>query len=538
MTDGQNTSSDDEVILRILDTMLQPHARLEPKTKSIYEAFRAKIDTKRSSVPNVILLHGEKGVGKSECVDRVSGLWVEHFEKQRIVAGVQFVKSREMFTGEYPWMKSLARKDAILFIAENIDDLCRDTLKQPLSEASAPSKVDSINLSSSDSISDFDLLSGDLHSEVHAQLQLINAINDFEERCHAPTKSIIFTTSDISLVHPWVLSKMHLMIDASRAVRMGDCKNSRLYSGKSLINGMAFVRSSESRVPKVAWNDIFGLDRAKRILRDTIQSYFHSPASGVELSTTDSRHIILYGLPGTGKTMLAKAAASEIGASFFNLSLTNIIRPEIGVSEKNLSTLFRKAKDNGPAVIFIDEFESIFTNDDNFESRSSPSLVSLLLMEMDDIILHNHKVCLIAATNAPQRIPGRLYHRGRFTRRVHVHPPSFNETMMFIKQKQKERLTSAQMDEVLSHLDRQSLVRKMAHGYTGYTFVDVDALCRSVHSLSSFGDASCMQNQDDRNHDLTERSKHAVASAFAMTKPSYTFSELYALQTWESIHLK
>ena len=133
--------------------------------------------------------------------------------------------------------------------------------------------------------------------------------------------------------------------------------------------------------------------------------------------------LMLYGPPGSGKTYIARALAGEIGASFMNVTLTDILNQYIGNSEFNLHSLFETARQNAPVVLFLDEIDAIGLKRSQSSSSSWRGVTNQLLMEMDGIGADNEGVFILAATNTPWDVDPALRRPGRFDRCVAVLPP-------------------------------------------------------------------------------------------------------------------
>ena len=173
----------------------------------------------------------------------------------------------------------------------------------------------------------------------------------------------------------------------------------------------------------VTFDDIGGLEDVKKTINRTIILPFTRP----ELYETYGRRagggVLLYGPPGCGKTMLARATASECGLPFSNVRIEEILDPFVGQSERNLHDVFEQARRAAPCVLFVDELDAMgFARRKHTGSAGRP-LVNQLLEELDAIGADNTGMLVLAATNAPWDVDEALKRPGRFDRTVFVPPP-------------------------------------------------------------------------------------------------------------------
>ena len=176
-----------------------------------------------------------------------------------------------------------------------------------------------------------------------------------------------------------------------------------------------------------------GLDEVKKTIDrliilplmrpDLYQRYGKKPGGGV----------LLYGPPGCGKTLLARATAGECQLPFLNVRIEDILDPYMGVSERNLHEAFAQARANAPCVVFIDEFDAMAYARRKQGSSAARTLVDQMLQELDAIGAENRSLLVMAATNAPWDVDDALLRPGRFDRRIFVPPPDETARTQILK---------------------------------------------------------------------------------------------------------
>lgn len=137
-----------------------------------------------------------------------------------------------------------------------------------------------------------------------------------------------------------------------------------------------------SSVPDVSWDDIGGLERVKQNLIEMVVWPLEKPHVFRRMGISPPLGMVLHGPPGTGKTMLAKATAKASGCNFLNLAASDLMKAEIGESEKAITRAFDTARALSPCMIFIDEFQSLFGNRST-AGQTTSRMISQLLMELD-----------------------------------------------------------------------------------------------------------------------------------------------------------
>ncbi|MFA5268823.1 MAG: CDC48 family AAA ATPase [Methanoregula sp.] len=172
----------------------------------------------------------------------------------------------------------------------------------------------------------------------------------------------------------------------------------------------------------IHYEDIGGLGRELQLVREMIELPLRHPEIFERLGIQPPKGVLLYGPPGTGKTLIAKAVANEVDAHFITLSGPEIMSKYYGESEKGLREKFEEAEQNAPAIIFIDEIDSIAPKREETKGEVERRVVAQLLSLMDGLKARG-QVIVIAATNLPDSIDPALRRGGRFDREIEIGIP-------------------------------------------------------------------------------------------------------------------
>jgi transitional endoplasmic reticulum ATPase len=173
----------------------------------------------------------------------------------------------------------------------------------------------------------------------------------------------------------------------------------------------------------VTFADVGGLDTVKEQIERRIILPFQKPALFARFRKRAGGGILLYGPPGCGKTLLARATAGQCKATFLNVAIEEILDMWIGESERKLHAIFEKARQSAPAVLFFDELEALAGKRQYTREATSSKLVSQFLSEMDGFAQNNSGVLVLGATNVPWAIDPAFRRPGRFDRVLFVPPP-------------------------------------------------------------------------------------------------------------------
>jgi ATP-dependent 26S proteasome regulatory subunit len=174
---------------------------------------------------------------------------------------------------------------------------------------------------------------------------------------------------------------------------------------------------------KIRFDDIAGLDDLKRTVRLQIIEPFLRPGLFAKFKKRAGGGVLLYGPPGCGKTMLARAVATECRAEFVSVGIGDVLNMYIGESERNLAAIFDKARATKPCVLFFDEIDALAFARSKAHSEHTRQVVNEFLSQLDGFGADNQEVLILAATNMPWDVDSAMKRPGRFSRQVFVPPP-------------------------------------------------------------------------------------------------------------------
>ncbi|MFC4552161.1 MULTISPECIES: CDC48 family AAA ATPase [Halorussus] len=182
------------------------------------------------------------------------------------------------------------------------------------------------------------------------------------------------------------------------------------------------LRGRQDALPDITYEDIGGLGRELDLIREMIELPLRHPELFRRLGVAPPKGVLLHGPPGTGKTLIAKAVANEVDASFHEISGPEIMSKYYGESEQHLREVFDEAQQDAPAIVFVDEIDSIAPSRDEVTGETERRVVAQLLSLMDGLEARGD-VIVIAATNRPDAIDSALRRGGRFDREIEVGVP-------------------------------------------------------------------------------------------------------------------
>ncbi|VEN50068.1 unnamed protein product [Callosobruchus maculatus] len=217
--------------------------------------------------------------------------------------------------------------------------------------------------------------------------------------------------------------------------------------------------------PNIHWNDVVGLEFAKTAIQEAVVWPMLRPDIFTGLRRPP-KGILLFGPPGTGKTLIGKCVASQSKSTFFSISASSLTSKWVGEGEKMVRALFTVARVHQPAVIFIDEIDSLLSQRSDTEHESSRRMKTEFLVQLDGAMTDNEeKILVIGATNRPQELDEAA--RRRFVKRLYIPLPEFEARLQLVK-----KLIANERNQL--NEDDFSKVAALSDGYSG---ADIRTLC-------------------------------------------------------------
>jgi len=285
----------------------------------------------------------------------------------------------------------------------------------------------------------------------------------------------------------------------------------------------------EDALSSVGYDDIGGCRKQLAQIKEMVELPLRHPSLFKAIGVKPPRGILLFGPPGTGKTLLARAVANETGAFFFLINGPEIMSKLAGESESNLRKAFEEAEKNSPAIIFIDELDSIAPKREKTHGEVERRIVSQLLTLMDGLKQRAH-VIVMAATNRPNSIDPALRRFGRFDREVDIGIPDAVGRMEIL------RIHTKNM-RLADDLNLETVAAE-THGHVG---ADMAALC-SEAALQQIREKMDLIDLEDENIDAEVLNSLAVTMEnfrFAMSKSTPSAIRETVVETpnvsWEDI---
>ena len=248
------------------------------------------------------------------------------------------------------------------------------------------------------------------------------------------------------------------------------------------------MREIMVQLPVCSFEDIGGLNPVKRDLRECVEKPFSNRDDYRRLGIKTPNGIILYGPTGTGKTLLARAVAHEVNASFISVKGPEILSRFVGEAEKRLRSIFSRAKQVSPSIIFFDEVDSVARERGGSSEKGSgqDNLTNQFLTLMDGIE-HYEDVIVIGATNRPELIDEAFLRKGRFDRAIYVPPPSSAERLIILGIHTRNIPVAAEVD--LAYLAERT---------DGFSGADIEGLCQEA-AMEAFREDNAMEYVGSRH---------------------------------------
>ncbi|MFC1494184.1 ATP-dependent zinc metalloprotease FtsH [Thermodesulfobacteriota bacterium] len=245
--------------------------------------------------------------------------------------------------------------------------------------------------------------------------------------------------------------------------------------GKAMSFGKSRAKLMSDSREKVTFKDVAGIDEAREELQEIIE-FLRAPDKFTRLGGRIPKGILLVGLPGTGKTLLAKAIAGEAGVPFFSISGSDFVEMFVGVGASRVRDLFLQGKKNAPCIIFLDEIDAVGRRRGaglGGGHDEKEQTLNQLLVEMDGFE-SNEGVILIAATNRPDVLDPALLRPGRFDRQVVVPVPDISGRVGILKVHSRKTPLSSNVD-----------IKVLARGTPGFTGADIENMVNEAALMAA-----------------------------------------------------
>ncbi|MFX1496413.1 MAG: CDC48 family AAA ATPase [Promethearchaeota archaeon] len=254
----------------------------------------------------------------------------------------------------------------------------------------------------------------------------------------------------------------------SKIIQELKIKNDDFMQAINMIEPSA-MREVMVEIPNVTWDDIGGLDDVKQELKEAVEWPLKYPKLFERAGIRPLNGILIFGPPGCGKTLLAKAIATESKSNFISIKGPEIFSKWVGESEKAVRDIFRKARQAAPSIIYFDEIDAISSGRGEFAgTQVYASIVNQILVEMDGIE-NRQGIVTIASTNRPDIVDPAFLRPGRFDRLIYVQAPDFVSRIKILEVHSKNMPLAD--DVSLKH------VAQITEGYSG---ADLENLCREA----------------------------------------------------------
>lgn len=305
----------------------------------------------------------------------------------------------------------------------------------------------------------------------------------------APTEEIKFSGDPTQIFHQKLIGKALTQGN----VQLFNIMGTTLHYVVTKTNPKKYVRVTQNtqvkvldkvtkpqdiKVSSITYEDIGGLKEEVAAIREMVEIPMKHPEVFERIGIAPPKGVLLYGPPGTGKTLLAKALANELDAHFKVVNGPEIVSKYYGESEKQLREIFEEAEKNAPAIIFLDELDSIAPNRDEVSGEAERRVVAQLLTLMDGLKSRGN-VVVIAATNRPNSIDPALRRPGRFDREIAINPPSREgrREILDVHTRGMPLVTKEQGSSIQGQVVDLDKLAEVTHGFTG---ADLEVLTKEA----------------------------------------------------------
>ena len=262
-----------------------------------------------------------------------------------------------------------------------------------------------------------------------------------------------------------------------------------------------------SEIPDITFDDIAGLEPVKRLMRERVLYPLHHPEIAAAYHRSVGTGVVMFGPPGTGKTMMAKAIAGELRIPFFSVQSSSILSKWVGDSEQNIRQLFEEARDTAPSVLFFDECEALLGKRGEDSSPAMSRIIPEFLAQLDGVSKDSKGLLLIGATNRPWDLDPAMTRTGRFGEKIYIPLPDAAAREFLLRKKLQDLPGAADLD--------LALIVEKTEGFSG---ADINGLIYRIIDPVFARAVECGTAQPVTQSD--------VEAAFELSHPSVTKEEL------------
>lgn len=272
-------------------------------------------------------------------------------------------------------------------------------------------------------------------------------------------------------------------------------------------------------IPDMSFSKVAGLDKVKQAAKDMIIDPFNYPDLYEKHRIKSGGGIMMFGLPGTGKTTIAKAIAGEVNGNFYNVKCSDIFSKWVGESERNIRNLFAAARSQKRSVIFFDDCDAISGGRNNDSDITGKKVLTELLVQLDGAESDNSNLLLLAATNTPWNVDSALTRTGRFEHFFEIPLPDDEAREFLINRELRFNQMDADID-----------IAEMVYLTEGYSGADIVGVCNYAKRLSLQRDKNAREQGAEENSQITQED---ITVALQNTRSSIKKSDLEKLEKFK-----